>query len=664
MQDISRLSRKITFSINKHQDITETDAQFIKALIDYLVSQLPKTDRAASVLDVVSRFQTLPITEQVDELPSIYLLLEQFLVENDPHQELTTNQLRQIVRSSCSQLLAIPHFGLIFESPAQQEVLLCQCFLRVTLEYALTAGVTEEDLLRPAIEWIANIPDVATRLPPFNLSDEQLPQQNSEWVSLLGKVAEVFYMRLENELGVKKAERIFETCYKEFTGIYEGLDNFSIVVSLLPDNLLDDEKISLLSHKQIQYVLQKKIDKLQRTKEQTSLIDQKLEKVRRELITVREAAMESATRMGAVLDTIGECIIVIDSGGTIVLVNREIQNIWGYQPEEIVGKPVQILMPETYRKAHEAGLRRYLETGVPQVLGQHLEFEGLKKDGTIFPLELRIAKTRINHRLLFTAAARDITERKRAEETLILARDQALEASRLKSELVAKVSHELRTPLGVILGYTEMMQEGIYGPLASRQISITDQVITSTKNLTTLVSELLDQAQLEAGKLKLEIAPFSPANLISQVKSKMSVLAEVKGLTLNVDIAADVPDTLFGDSNRLQQILINLAGNAIKFTEQGSVHMNVYRPNATHWSLQVSDTGPGIPFDAQTYIFEPFMQVDGSETRKHSGTGLGLSIVKQLTELMGGGVTLESEVGQGSTFTIMLPLQTMPEKIS
>jgi PAS domain S-box-containing protein len=258
--------------------------------------------------------------------------------------------------------------------------------------------------------------------------------------------------------------------------------------------------------------------------------------------------------------------------------------------------------------------------------------------------------------IIFNGILLNITERKRVEVQLALAHDQALEASRLKSQLLAKVSHELRTPLNVILGFAEMLDIGVYGALPAEQRRLIVEIIDSTHYLTELVNELLDQAQLDAGKLKLNIKTFALADLIDGILSKMDVLAKTKGLTLTTDIAADVPGILSGDSARLQQILVNLVSNAIKFTQTGGVRVCLYRPDPAHWAMQVSDTGPGIPVEAQSYIFEPFRQVDGSITRVHAGAGLGLSIVKQLTILMGGQITLESEVGRGSTFTVQLPL--------
>jgi PAS domain S-box-containing protein len=255
-------------------------------------------------------------------------------------------------------------------------------------------------------------------------------------------------------------------------------------------------------------------------------------------------------------------------------------------------------------------------------------------------------------------------ERKRAREALALTRDQALAASRLKGQLLANVSHDLRTPLGVIIGYGEMLQRGIYGPLSEQQGSVVQRMIRNTRNLTGMVNKLMAQAQIEAGVLKFDVAPFAPNELLAKMLSTMHVLAESAGVQLNTSVADDMPPTLQGDLDWVYQILANLVENALKFTEQGAVDVYLYRHNATHWAMQVSDTGSGIPAEAQAYIFEAFRQVDGTATREHGGSGLGLSIVKQLTTMMGGEVTLASEPGQGTTFTVLLPLAPIQETIS
>jgi signal transduction histidine kinase len=240
------------------------------------------------------------------------------------------------------------------------------------------------------------------------------------------------------------------------------------------------------------------------------------------------------------------------------------------------------------------------------------------------------------------------------------ARDEALEASRFKSRLLANVSHDLRTPLNAILGYADMLQEGVYGRLNERQLRSTRRILSNSRRLLGMINSLLDQAQIEAGTLKLRREAFAPSSLVASVENIMRLAAEAKGLALSSEIASDLPSCLVGDPDRIQQVLLNLMENAIKFTPEGTVSLRLYVPGPGYWAAQVCDTGPGIPPDMQGYIFDAFRCGDESTTREQKGVGLGLSIVKQLTLLMGGDVQLDSEMGRGSCFTVRLPL-AIPE---
>lgn len=249
------------------------------------------------------------------------------------------------------------------------------------------------------------------------------------------------------------------------------------------------------------------------------------------------------------------------------------------------------------------------------------------------------------------------------ETALAQARDEALAASRFKSRILANVSHDLRTPLNGVLGYADMLQEGVYGPLNARQQAAEARILAHARHLVSLIDSLLDQALLEDNRLELSRLPFSPAAVLDEVESIMGVMAQKKGLALITEVDPALPDTLTGDSRRLRQIMVNLVENAVKFTEQGQVRVRLY-PEAARWVIEVTDTGRGIPAAAQATIFDPFQQVDGSTTREKRGVGLGLSIVRQLTALMGGEIHLASQVGQGSTFAVALPLLAQGEKVA
>jgi signal transduction histidine kinase len=230
------------------------------------------------------------------------------------------------------------------------------------------------------------------------------------------------------------------------------------------------------------------------------------------------------------------------------------------------------------------------------------------------------------------------------------------EVEKLKSSFVAMVSHELRTPLNAILGYAEMFKEAVYGPMNEKQINMADRIIRNTQRLLGLINDLLDQAQMEAGRLTIQMRPVRPAELLENLHSVMDQIVHAKGLDLTGEIDENLPETLQGDAARLQQILVNLVNNGIKFTNHGAVHVRLFSASRDRWSMQVSDTGRGIPETELPHIFDTFRQVDAAATRVHGGFGLGLAIVRQLVHLMHGDIHVNSKLDGGSTFTVTLPL--------
>ena len=275
-------------------------------------------------------------------------------------------------------------------------------------------------------------------------------------------------------------------------------------------------------------------------------------------------------------------------------------------------------------------------------------------------LESALQDLRVLNRELDQRVEERTRELREANKQLAKANERLLELDRLKSRFVSMVSHELRTPLGAIQGFAEMLRAGIYGSLTDKQDDALQRVQKNTKKLLNIVNDLLDQARIEAGELSLHPAPFSPEVLAEDLQSTMGVLAEQKGLSLTVEVDEDTPRPVYGDKERLHQVLVNLTNNAIKFTDAGDIQVRIGSANgdyAHHWAMEVSDTGPGISEKDRELVFTPFRRVDDSMTREHTGVGLGLSIVKQLVELMDGDIILESDVGRGSTFTVVLPLQ-------
>lgn len=340
-------------------------------------------------------------------------------------------------------------------------------------------------------------------------------------------------------------------------------------------------------------------------------------------------------------------------------ISPNITNMTGYPQEKFLSDwkfwPTQVIHPDDRALAAEHA--QILLSGE----NSELEYRLVRADGQIIWVrDSGRVETHIDSQDLYIyGVVSDITHQKEAEQALIEAHERAMEASRLKSELLANVSHDLKTPLGAIYGYTEMLQVGIYGPISKEQKQVTYNIMESAGQLLNFVNNLLDQARIESGNVTLKSAPVSPKDLAEMVYFSTNVSATAKHINLTYEIDPNLSATVNGDAYWLRQILLNLVSNAIKFTPQdGSVEFKLYQPDADHWAMQVSDTGIGIPDDARSYIFEPFRQVDSTATRGNFGSGLGLSIVHKLTHLMDGRLELHSELDAGSTFTITLPLIT------
>ncbi|HEY4721277.1 MAG TPA: ATP-binding protein, partial [Anaerolineae bacterium] len=337
----------------------------------------------------------------------------------------------------------------------------------------------------------------------------------------------------------------------------------------------------------------------------------------------------------AILESIADGVIVFDESGKAAVTNPAISQLLDRPQDRLLGYTIDELMEG---KA---------ELGDNSQRMPNLKFQWGDKTVSASFAPVRLSGEATTGTV---AVFRDFT--------------REAELERMKSAFVSMVSHELRTPLSAIIGYSEMLRESVYGTLNEKQVGVIGRLHVNAKRLLSLVNDLLDRAQLEAGKMMLRLSVFSPAAaLIDELLPVVSEQVKAKGLELITRIAEDVPAQVVGDPQRLLQILINFVTNAIKFTEKGSIRVDISRPDAGHWQLAVADTGIGIPANEQPYIFESFRQVDATATRRQAGFGLGLSIVKQLVVLMGGEISVSSQVGQGSTFAVTLPLMVqMPEE--
>ncbi len=381
-------------------------------------------------------------------------------------------------------------------------------------------------------------------------------------------------------------------------------------------------------------------------------------------------------RLQVAVESAPVAMVMIDTTGSIVLVNAETEKLFGYTRDELLGQQGELLVPQRFRGGHPELRGGFFQHAQARRMGAGRDLHAVRKDGNEFPVEIGLNPIATKDGLYVLSVIVDITERKRAEEELrqlnetlesrVAQRTSTLqaaleelqnaklaaeEANRAKSAFLANMSHEIRTPLNGVIGMTELLQDT---PLSSLQCEYLTLVRESGESLLMVINDILDFSKIEAGRLELERVPFDHAESVGDAMKMLGLRSHAKGLELACRVAPDVPRMLVGDAGRLRQIVVNLVGNAVKFTDSGEIVVEIELAAARQAEVElhymVRDTGSGIARDKLETIFEAFEQADGSTTRRFGGTGLGLAISARLVEMMGGRIWVESEPGCGSTF--------------
>ncbi len=357
-------------------------------------------------------------------------------------------------------------------------------------------------------------------------------------------------------------------------------------------------------------------------------------------------AQGNESRLQAVVETAVDGIFMVDGQGKVQDFNGAAERLLGWRADEVVGQHARMLAPEALQ-ADDSAVHSLARTA-----GNSRETVMRTRDGQFIPVRLAVGRVDLPGTPLYVCFITDIRVRLAHEQTLREARDRAETAAAARSTFLANMSHEIRTPMNAIIGFTEALLDSSLDTSQRRHLST---VHNAARSMLRLLNDILDTAKLEKGAVELEVADFSLRELCTQILTSLRITATKKRLLLELDYPETEPEFVRGDALRLQQVLVNLIGNAIKFTERGHVRLRV-RYIGSELLLDVEDTGIGIAPEALDRIFDPFAQADASTTRRFGGTGLGTTISRQLVELMQGRISVISSLGEGSVFSVCLPL--------
>lgn len=632
-------------------DNTDNPEAVTNLLVDMLIAHVKDRRKGSGLIARANRFKKSAWIIRKKELPRLYLLFEQYLVEVDSGN-ISRSELRQKVVDIYGELLKIQAFGLIFEPLDNQRKLLCKYMLSEILSGVRASFVHGlSGIINELRTWMkTNGYDHHSKNPAilsnFNSSSQIFPEERLRFTNM------ALFKLFSSRLGDEQTKKIYTQAYEHTARIFKDLDAFPVVIDMLPEIMLDDDKISLLSRKQIQSVLHDKVDNLQKVNDALSK-----EISERNKITIQ--LRESQHFLSSLVNSSMDAVVAMNERGEITEWNNQAKSFFGWTKEEILGKVISAtILPEKDQKSHIKWFKKYLSSGQSSFINRRFEFTCIRKDGSLFDAECCIAPMAQEEERFFSVFIRDITTRKEYEKTLRLAKDQAESAVRAKSEFLAVMSHEIRTPLNGVLGMTQMLRET---NLNTEQSKYVNMINTSGNNLNLIINDILDLSKIEVGKMDLEYQPFNFSESLVGHLDLFIPRAREKNIDMHFYSDPKIPYRLLGDSTRIGQIIINLLSNAIKFTEVGSVSLRAELTSHTAQfsTIQVSitDSGIGIAGENQQDIFNAFSQEDSSTSRKFGGTGLGLTICLKLAVLMGGKIWVDSVEGEGSTFTLSLHLE-------
>ncbi|WP_106794918.1 ATP-binding protein [Aquimarina sp. Aq78] len=610
------------------------EEQEIIDLIDFLWKEIDISKNTSNLKIKVTAFREFSYVKKIEFLPELYLFLEEYITEKNAVRRPSKQFVRNQIIERYNSVFKHTSFKLIFDPLKEQELILCKVFLSKVLEKSSELIGSYNDAKIIQIKKYLNT--------PYDFRTIDLIKERKNLLEFSNQI----FLKIKNSLGINAITNIYLLIYKKHFQSYHLLDSFTAILNVIPEEILAKDLINFPSKQQMHKMLQKQLYSLEEINER--LTEEVIERKK-----VEEELKYSEHLNTTILETAMDGVVLVNSKGVVLNWNKQAENILELKREETIGHNIYSLVPYKLRQELKRSFSNYIHTGDDELINKRVETSVNRKNGSIVYIELTVIAIETKDDYLFNGFFRDITNRKIIDNEIREAKVIAEKSAKAKTVFLSNMSHEIRTPLNVILGLTGILQKSNFATSQIDKKNL-DGIQFSAENLLILINDILDFSKIEAGKLTLHNTDFSLKELITNISRGFKIKADEKGLKYTTLIDPSVPKFIIGDQLRLNQILINLIGNAIKFTQTGEITIQVKTEESNTEGItinfSVKDTGVGIPEDKLKNIFESFYQVHKPGKNKIEGTGLGLSISKQLIELQGGILKAESKPGVGSTF--------------
>lgn len=620
-------------------------------LIKFLTSQISTPSLASSVLEEAKLFLQLNKVAQDQEIIKVYLLFQKYCCHVDQVQQISEKAFNRKVLNKFPWLKDNKFCRIPFKSNSEAKILLAAHFLKqILIPIEEIAGSRKGNVLEEYNSWIDLI---WTENHFFEIDIAKLKKKENEKLNYQTMVdlSKIIFEDLSERFGVSNIKSLYQRSFAKSKVLFKNLSQFQHIVDLLPVQILQPEHLSLMGQSSIHNILLEQVNELEKLNHKITQESNE----NRELSVV----LKNKTRaLENILENTINAVVVIDELGIVSSWNGKSEITFGYTEKEAIGAYLtDLIIPRIHQENHVKGMRKFMATGVSNILNKSIEIEALDKSGRQFPLELSITESYEQGKRSFIGFARDITQQKNYEKTLIKAKQDAEETSRFKSRFFANMSHEIRTPLNAIIGFTNLL---LGQKLTEDQIEYLNLIHSSGNNLMSILNNVLEISKIEEGKLQLNPKSEIFTNQIIDLLAPYKAIIEGKGLQFEIEFEENYPKIINIDYHRLGQILVNLISNAAKFTSNGGIRIYFEYDFKTKGELiiraTVSDSGKGIEPENLKKIFESFQQEDGGIAREFGGTGLGLSISREIALVMGGELKAESPsahfIDKGSDFIV------------